>query len=108
MCLQDFTGELNRYATARATLRDVEAVQSCRDLVEEIFGRFLQFDLRNGNIRKKFDSLKYTLKTLERTLYELSLTNALRFEPQEVRVVNCTSRSFTYPAIVVNMWLPWR
>ena len=24
-----------------------------------------QFDLRNGNIRKKYDSLKYTLKKLE-------------------------------------------
>lgn len=25
-------------------------------------GQFLQFDLRNGNLRRKYDSLKYTLK----------------------------------------------
>ncbi len=40
-----------------------------------------QFDLRNGSIRKKYDSLKYTLKKLENTLYELSLAEA-GFKPQ--------------------------
>ncbi len=35
-----------------------------------------QFDLRNGSIRKKYDSLKYTLRKLENTLYELSLAEA--------------------------------
>lgn len=60
-------------------------MQACRDLVEAIFGRFLQFDLRNGSIRKKFDALKYTLKTLERTLYELSLTTAVQLSPPTVR-----------------------
>jgi predicted translin family RNA/ssDNA-binding protein len=72
----DFTGELNRYAVARATTRDVAAVQSCRDLVEAIFGQFIRMDLRNGALRKKFDALKYTLKKMEQTLYELSLTEA--------------------------------
>lgn len=36
----DFTGELNRFAVARATVRDKAAVQRCRDLVEEIMVRF--------------------------------------------------------------------
>ena len=61
-----------------------ERAQGCRDLVEAIFGRFLQFDLRNGSIRKKFDSLKYMLKTLERTLYELSLTPVAQPSPAPV------------------------
>lgn len=72
----DFTGELNRFAIARATARDVDEVQRCRDLVEALMGVFLQFDLRNGSLRKKYDGLKYTLKKMENTLYELSLTNA--------------------------------
>lgn len=38
-----------------------------------------QFDFRNGALRKKFDGLKYTLKKLESTLYELSLTANLGF-----------------------------
>eukprot|EP00891_Asterochloris_glomerata_P000017 jgi/Astpho2/17/gw1.00001.52.1_t len=69
----DFAGELNRFAVARATVRDMEAVQQCRDLVDGLMGQFLQFDIRNGSLRKKFDSLKYTLRKLENTLYELSL-----------------------------------
>lgn len=36
-------------------------------------GQLLQFDFRNGNLRKKFDALKYTLKKMENTTYELSL-----------------------------------
>jgi predicted transcriptional regulator len=39
----------------------------------------LQFDFRNGSLRKKFDSLKYTLKKMETTLYEQSLTENLGF-----------------------------
>ncbi len=41
----------------------------------------VQFDLRNGSIRKKYDSLKYTVKKLENTLYELSLAEA-GFKPE--------------------------
>jgi hypothetical protein len=41
----DFTGELNRYAIARATLRDVEAVRACRDLVQDIMAEFLEVTL---------------------------------------------------------------
>ena len=41
----------------------------------------MQFDLRNGSIRKKYDSLKYTVKKLENTLYELSLAEA-GFKPE--------------------------
>lgn len=76
----DFTGELNRFAVAKATTRDTAAVQHCRDLVDTLMGVFLQFDFRNGSLRKKFDSLKYTLKKMETTLYEMSLTERLGFQ----------------------------
>ena len=71
--LLDFTGELNRWAIARATERNVAAVEHAKRIVENIMGCFLQLDLGNGSIRKKYDALKYTLKNLEKTLYELSL-----------------------------------
>ncbi|GLI58648.1 hypothetical protein VaNZ11_000385, partial [Volvox africanus] len=84
----DFTGELGRYAVARATVRDRAAVQLCRDLVDALMGRFLQFDLRNGFLRKKYDSLKYTLKKMEGTLYELALTEGLglKISSEDARV----------------------
>jgi len=72
----DFTGELNRYCVARATERDVSSVKKCRDVVDALMGIFLQFDFRNGALRKKYDGLKYTLKKMENTLYEMSLTSA--------------------------------
>lgn len=58
----DFTGELNRFAVLRATARDTAAVARARDVADAVFGQMLQFDLRNGAARKKFDTLKYTLK----------------------------------------------
>mmetsp|Transcript_18369 Transcript_18369/g.43929 ORF Transcript_18369/g.43929 Transcript_18369/m.43929 type:complete len:269 (+) Transcript_18369:80-886(+) len=72
----DFCGELNRYCVAKATARDIEEVKRCRDLVETLMGLFLQFDFRNGSLRKKFDALKYTLRKMENTMYELSLTSS--------------------------------
>ncbi len=38
----DMTGELNRWAIAKATTRDKAAVQRARDLVDALMGRFLQ------------------------------------------------------------------
>lgn len=70
----DFTGELNRFAVARATKRDIRAVNHCREIVDALYGQMVQFDFRNGHLRKKFDTLKYTLKRLENLLYDLSLT----------------------------------
>jgi hypothetical protein len=51
-------------------------VRKCRDVVDALMGIFLRFDFRNGALRKKYDALKYTLKKMENTLYELSLTSA--------------------------------
>lgn len=72
----DMAGELNRYAVARATRRDAAAVRRCRDVADALMGRMLRLDLRNGALRKKFDGLKYTLRRMEQTLYELSLADA--------------------------------
>ncbi|TDH72145.1 uncharacterized protein CCR75_008368 [Bremia lactucae] len=69
----DFTGELMRYAVVKATAREVEEVQRCKDMVEAISGELIQFDFRNGPLRRKFDAVKYNLRKLENTLYELSL-----------------------------------
>ena len=76
MNLRRWCDPTRRYCIAKATVRDVEAVTKCRDIVDALMGIFLKFDFRNGALRKKYDSLKYTLKKMENTLYELSLTSA--------------------------------
>lgn len=34
-------------------------------MVEAISGELIQFDFRNGPLRKKYDSIKYNLRKLE-------------------------------------------
>ena len=56
----------------------------------------LRFDLRNGNLRKKFDALKYTLKKMESLLYELQLAGeASECRPAPCR---CALTRLVYPA----------
>jgi predicted translin family RNA/ssDNA-binding protein len=54
--------DLSRYAMGRACARDVDSVQQARDLVNQILDYLLQFDFRNGNLRRKYDGTKYALK----------------------------------------------
>eukprot|EP00581_Thalassiosira_minuscula_P013146 CAMPEP_0183728770 /NCGR_PEP_ID=MMETSP0737-20130205/28862_1 /TAXON_ID=385413 /ORGANISM="Thalassiosira miniscula, Strain CCMP1093" /LENGTH=496 /DNA_ID=CAMNT_0025960793 /DNA_START=137 /DNA_END=1627 /DNA_ORIENTATION=+ len=48
-------------------------IRSARDAVSDILEELLQFDFRNGPLRRKYDSTKYALKTLETVMYELSM-----------------------------------
>lgn len=54
-----------RYVIAKATKRDLNEVKCCQAMVEAIFGELIQFDFRNGPLRKKFDSVKYNLRKIE-------------------------------------------
>jgi len=72
--LLDFCGEMNRHAVQLACVRDKEKVAQCRDLALKIQAEFLQLDLRNGGLRRKYDTLKYTVRNLERILYDLTLS----------------------------------
>ena len=54
--------DLSRYAMGRATARDFASVQQARDLVQTILEYLLQFDFRNGFLRRKYDGTKYALK----------------------------------------------
>lgn len=61
----DLTGELVRRATNCAIKGDYEPALFIRDFVEDIYNQFLAMDLRNGELRKKFDGMRYDLKRLE-------------------------------------------
>ena len=69
-----FAQDLSRYGMGRATVRDVTSVAIARNLVQDVMDQLLQFDFRNGPLRRKYDGTKYALKTLETLLYELSVT----------------------------------
>eukprot|EP00980_Cylindrotheca_fusiformis_P009797 scaffold2156_cov115-Cylindrotheca_fusiformis.AAC.22 len=68
--------DLKRYVIGRAAQRDVDSVLLARDLVTELLDHLMKYDFRNGNLRRKYDGVKYSLKTCETILYELSVTGA--------------------------------
>jgi predicted translin family RNA/ssDNA-binding protein len=71
--LCDLTGELSRLAVISATNKKFKKVKEIRDVVEEIFGFLSSIDLRNGELRKKSDSIKWNLKKIEDILYDISM-----------------------------------
>jgi translin len=70
--LSDLTGELARKAVIEATAKNKKEVQRIRDVIDEIFGIFIRFDLRNGDLRKKSDAIKWNLNKVEELLYDLN------------------------------------
>jgi len=71
MGLCDLTGELTRMAVAMATKRDEKEFEKIKNFVDDLYGEFLKFDLRNGNLRKKYDALKWNMKRLEEVWYDI-------------------------------------
>lgn len=68
--LCDLTGELGRKAVLLATKQDFQEVEKIKDLVEEIHGEILKLNLRNGELRKKSDAVKWNLKKIEELMYD--------------------------------------
>lgn len=71
--LADLTGELGRKAVHDAIKKDFDSCLKIKDIVEEIHGEFLKFDLRNGELRKKSDSIKWNLNKLEDLVLSMKL-----------------------------------
>ena len=70
--LCDLTGELVRKAVNSVVRKRFKEAAGIRDIVDDIYGQFLLFDFRNGDLRKKFDSIKWNLKKLEDIMYDVN------------------------------------
>ena len=75
--LADLTGELGRKAVHDAIKKKFDDVIKIKDLIEEIYGEFLKFDLRNGELRKKSDSIKWNLNKVEDLVLGLNINYKL-------------------------------
>ena len=80
------THEIGRYASAAATCGDTRSVGAASAVTHALHDALAAFDLRNGNLRRSFDSLKYVVRKLEDTTYELSL-----FPPATTPLAGSTS-----------------
>jgi translin len=71
--LCDLTGELGRRAVASVIKKEFDNVYLIHDVVDQIYGLFLQLDLRNGELRKKSDAIKWNLKKIEGIIYDIKI-----------------------------------
>jgi len=60
----DLTGELMRYATNNFINKRFNIVVEVRDLMNFVYDELMLFDFRSGELRNKFDSIKYSVKKL--------------------------------------------
>jgi predicted translin family RNA/ssDNA-binding protein len=70
--LCDFTGELLRYATNEAAKKNFKTVFTVQELINEILGYLVEFDL-TGYMRTKYDQARTNLRKIEQMAYEISL-----------------------------------
>lgn len=71
--LADLPGELVRKAVYLAGKEKYSEVVKIKDMVDDIYGKLLEFDFRNNEIRKKVDGIKYDLRKLEDLVLDLKL-----------------------------------
>lgn len=69
----DLTGELVRKAIYEVIHKKFDEAERIKNLVHDIYGEFLKLHLRNGELRKKSDSIKWNLKKLEEVMYDISM-----------------------------------
>ena len=76
--LCDLSGEIVRKAINAAINDDPETVVTAKKFIEELYYGMQQLDLRNGELRRKFDGLKYDLKKMEDVLLSLKLQGKVK------------------------------
>lgn len=63
--LCDLTGELMRKANHFAINKKAKDALKIKEFVDKIYEQFLSLDIRDNDLRKKFDSVKYNLQKIE-------------------------------------------
>ncbi len=68
----DLSGELIRLATNKAIKKDFAAIENIKEIINEILGELIDFDM-SGYLRTKYDQAKNNLKKIEQMNYEINL-----------------------------------
>lgn len=67
--------ELSRFSVNSVTMQNFEWPQRCSLFVSNLFGSFRLLNLKNNNLRKRYDSIKYDVKKLEEVVYDITVAN---------------------------------
>eukprot|EP00756_Hemistasia_phaeocysticola_P061491 Hpha_TRINITY_DN4968_c0_g1::TRINITY_DN4968_c0_g1_i1::g.51477::m.51477 len=71
--------DLSQSALRWAIAGDVESIAASRDITVELHSVLMEFDFRNGPLRKRYDGVKWGVRRLQDFLYEASLGEPHRF-----------------------------
>lgn len=72
----NFSMDISKYCVGRATEGDAGSIELVKKLITQLNGKMLEFNFRNGPLRRKYDVLKYSLRNVENICYEYSLSKA--------------------------------
>jgi predicted translin family RNA/ssDNA-binding protein len=65
--------DLSRLAVNSVTNQDFQRPIKIADFMNSLYTGFRMLNLKNDNLRKKFDAIKYDLKKVEEVVYDLSI-----------------------------------
>jgi len=65
--------ELSRLAVNSVTNEDYQRPVRIKNFLNSLYTGFRMLNLKNDNLRKRFDSIKYDLKKVEEVVYDLSI-----------------------------------
>jgi predicted translin family RNA/ssDNA-binding protein len=76
--LCDLTGELTRNAVNSAINDDYKKALEVQKFVVGLYEELMQFDFGNGELRKKFDGIKWELNKLQDLVFQLKMKGMIR------------------------------
>lgn len=75
--LCDLVGELGRAGVHRIIGNDYHSAVRLQKIVHDLYGRFMHLNLRNGELRKKVDGVKWELKKMEDVILQLKVSGRI-------------------------------
>jgi predicted translin family RNA/ssDNA-binding protein len=77
MGLCDLSGELVRKAINSCIKEKYKLAVKIREFLEEIYVEMSKFELRNGELRRKYDGIKYDIKKLDDVVFQLKMKDKI-------------------------------
>ncbi len=78
--------EMSRLAVNSVTIGDYEMPLMISKFIKELFSAFQVLNLKNDNLRRRYDSVKYDVKKVEEVVYDLSLRGLIKSDDNYVEV----------------------
>jgi len=76
--------ELSRLAVNSVTSEDYQRPVRIKNFMNALYTGFRMLNLKNDNLRKRFDSIKYDLKKVEEVVYDLSIRKLCQVSAIEI------------------------